>query len=115
LDAAGTNEGGPEAKSKLKHILQAISSPHTLVCGLGFFFGKYVLLFSSRDSAHNENSTGAQTFSVFSPSIIAGMGYKNEPAQLLSVGPYVSGDTQPKQLQWMELISYRLVHVLYRS
>ncbi|KAB5585769.1 permease of the major facilitator superfamily [Coniochaeta sp. 2T2.1] len=70
LDSAGTTE---HAKTSMKHVLIALCSPHTLGCGLGFFFG----------------NTTAQSFSVFSPSIIKAMGYTNTKAQLLSVGPYV--------------------------
>ncbi|KAH8801421.1 major facilitator superfamily domain-containing protein [Xylogone sp. PMI_703] len=71
VDSAGTTEQG---HTKLKHVILAMKSPHTLGCGLGFFFG----------------NTCAQTFSVFSPSIIAAMGYTDTKAQLLSVGPYVA-------------------------
>ncbi|RFU27613.1 hypothetical protein B7463_g8741, partial [Scytalidium lignicola] len=73
VDAAGTTEQG----TKLKHVLQAMKSPHTLGCGLGFFFA----------------NSCAQTFSVFSPLIIAAMGYTDTRAQLLSVGPYATAAT----------------------
>jgi hypothetical protein len=71
VDSAGTTEGG---RTRWKHVRQALTSIHVLVCGLGFFFG----------------NTAAQSFSVFAPSIIAAMGYSSTRAQLLSVGPYVS-------------------------
>jgi hypothetical protein len=91
LDAAGTSENS--AKTKWKHIWQAISSPHTLVCGLGFFFGKCVSPPPIISQTKMRYSTAAQTFSVFSPSIIAAMGYSSTRAQLLSVGPYVSSSS----------------------
>jgi hypothetical protein len=71
IDSAGTTESG---RTRWKHVRQALSSTHVLVCGLGFFFG----------------NTAAQSFSVFAPSIIRDMGYASTLAQLLSVGPYVS-------------------------
>ena len=37
VDAAGTDEHGT---TKLKHILQALKSPHVIGCGLGFCMGK---------------------------------------------------------------------------
>jgi hypothetical protein len=41
------------------------------------------------------DSTCGQSFSLFSPSIIHAMGYTDELAQLLSVGPYVHAPPQP--------------------
>lgn len=71
VDSAGTTEGG---RTRWKHVRQALLSTHVLACGVGFFLG----------------NTAAQSFSVFTPSIIAAMGYSSTRAQLLSVGPYVS-------------------------
>lgn len=48
LDSAGVTEQG---KTKFKHIIQALCSPHTLGCGLGFFFGKSVPPSSTRRSS----------------------------------------------------------------
>ncbi|KEF54916.1 uncharacterized protein A1O9_09359 [Exophiala aquamarina CBS 119918] len=69
VDSAGTAELG---KTSLKHIVQALKSPHVLGCAFGFYL----------------TNTVAQSVAVFVPSIIRGMGYSNETAQLLSVGPY---------------------------
>lgn len=40
IDAAGTNEGGG---TKLKHILQALTSPHVIGCSFSFVMAKLVL------------------------------------------------------------------------
>ncbi|KAL4795358.1 major facilitator superfamily domain-containing protein [Aspergillus venezuelensis] len=71
LDAAGTDE---HSRTTLRHIIQGLTNLPIVACALGFFFG----------------NTCAQSFSVFSPTIIAAMGYTAELAQLLSVGPNVA-------------------------
>ncbi|KAL4956290.1 major facilitator superfamily domain-containing protein [Aspergillus filifer] len=71
LDAAGTDE---YSRTRLRHVIQGMTNLPIVACALGFFFG----------------NTCAQSFSVFSPSIIAAMGYTDELAQLLSVGPNVA-------------------------
>ncbi|KEF60355.1 uncharacterized protein A1O9_01915 [Exophiala aquamarina CBS 119918] len=68
-DAVGTSERG---RTQFKHVWQALTSPHVIGCGFGFFL----------------SNTVAQAFGVFAPSIIRGMGYSSTDAQLLSVGPY---------------------------
>ncbi|KAL5341375.1 major facilitator superfamily domain-containing protein [Aspergillus crustosus] len=71
LDAAGTTE---HSRTRLRHVYQGLTTLPIVVSALGFFFG----------------NTCAQSFSLFSPSIIQAMGYTDELAQLLSVGPYVA-------------------------
>ncbi|KAL4750723.1 hypothetical protein BDW72DRAFT_213222 [Aspergillus terricola var. indicus] len=71
IDAAGTSE---HSRTRLRHIKQGLTQLPIVACALGFSFG----------------NTCAQSFSLFSPSIIQAMGYTDELAQLLSVGPYVA-------------------------
>ncbi|KAL4936769.1 hypothetical protein BDV06DRAFT_216414 [Aspergillus oleicola] len=71
LDAAGTDE---HSRTRLRHVIQGLTNLPIVACALGFFFG----------------NTCVQSFSLFSPSIISAMGYTDELAQLLSVGPYVA-------------------------
>ncbi|CEL09731.1 Putative Permease of the major facilitator superfamily [Aspergillus calidoustus] len=70
IDAAGTSE---HSRTRLRHVIQGLTTLPIVACAIGFFFG----------------NTCAQSFSLFSPSIIRAMGYTDELAQLLSVGPYV--------------------------
>ncbi|OJJ62819.1 hypothetical protein ASPSYDRAFT_86470 [Aspergillus sydowii CBS 593.65] len=71
IDAAGTSE---HSRTRMRHVMQGLTNLPIVACALGFFFG----------------NTCAQSFSLFSPSIIQAMGYTGELAQLLSVGPYVA-------------------------
>ncbi|KAE8369943.1 major facilitator superfamily domain-containing protein [Aspergillus caelatus] len=71
IDSAGTTE---HSRTTPRHIVQGLTTPPVVFCAFGFFFG----------------NTCAQSFSLFSPSIISAMGYTNELAQLLSVGPYAA-------------------------
>ncbi|KAL4909655.1 hypothetical protein BDW74DRAFT_186182 [Aspergillus multicolor] len=71
LDAAGTSE---HSRTTFRHVAQGLTTLPIVACALGFFFG----------------NTCAQSFSLFSPSIIRAMGYTDELAQLLSVGPYAA-------------------------
>ncbi|KAL2817646.1 major facilitator superfamily domain-containing protein [Aspergillus granulosus] len=70
IDAAGTGE---HRRTTLQDVRQGLTTLPIVACAIGFFFG----------------NTCAQSFSLFSPSIIGAMGYTDELAQLLSVGPYV--------------------------
>ncbi|KAL4762573.1 major facilitator superfamily domain-containing protein [Aspergillus foveolatus] len=63
VDAAGTSE---HSRTRLRHIKQGLTQLPIVAF------------------------TCAQSFSLFSPSIIQAMGYTDELAQLLSVGPYVA-------------------------
>ncbi|KAL6230590.1 hypothetical protein BDW75DRAFT_248543 [Aspergillus navahoensis] len=71
IDAAGTSEN---SRTRLRHVIQGLTNLPIVACALGFFFG----------------NTCAQSFSLFSPSIIHAMGYTDELAQLLSIGPYAA-------------------------
>ncbi|EIT74764.1 permease of the major facilitator [Aspergillus oryzae 100-8] len=71
IDSAGTTE---HSRTTFRHVVQGLTTPPIVFCALGFFFG----------------NTCAQSFSLFSPSIISAMGYTKELAQLLSVGPYAA-------------------------
>ncbi|GAB1199673.1 hypothetical protein APSETT444_009030 [Aspergillus pseudonomiae] len=71
IDSAGTTE---HSQTKFRHVVQGLTTPPVIFCAFGFFFG----------------NTCAQSFSLFSPSIISAMGYTKELAQLLSVGPYAA-------------------------
>ncbi|KAL4818466.1 major facilitator superfamily domain-containing protein [Aspergillus spinulosporus] len=70
IDAAGTSK---LSRTRLRRIKEGITQLPIVACALGFFFG----------------NTCAQSFSLFSPYTIQAMGYTDELAQLLSVGPYV--------------------------
>ncbi|KAL4778153.1 major facilitator superfamily domain-containing protein [Aspergillus varians] len=72
IDAAGTSE--KSRTTSLRHVVQGLTNLPIVASAFGFFFG----------------NTCAQSFSLFSPSIIRAMGYTDELAQLLSVGPYVA-------------------------
>ncbi|KAL2826340.1 major facilitator superfamily domain-containing protein [Aspergillus pseudoustus] len=70
-DTAGTTE---QPRTTLRDVKEGLTTLPIVACAIGFFFG----------------NTCAQSFSLFSPSIIGAMGYTDELAQLLSVGPYVA-------------------------
>ncbi|KAL2839894.1 major facilitator superfamily domain-containing protein [Aspergillus pseudodeflectus] len=61
-------------RTTLRDVREGLASLPVVACAIGFFFG----------------NTCAQSFSLFSPSILGAMGYSGELAQLLSVGPYVA-------------------------
>ncbi|KAE8350320.1 major facilitator superfamily domain-containing protein [Aspergillus coremiiformis] len=71
IDSAGTSE---HSRTKLRHVVQGLTTIPIVTCAFGFLFA----------------NTCVQSFSLFSPSIIHAMGYTNEVAQLLSVGPYAA-------------------------
>jgi hypothetical protein len=90
IDAAGTTE---HSRTRVRHVLQACTNTPILCSALGFFFGKYVsrqhfMIHYKITNSYCYN-TCAQSFSLFSSSIIKAMGYTSEVAQLLSGGPYV--------------------------
>ncbi|KAE8381297.1 major facilitator superfamily domain-containing protein [Aspergillus bertholletiae] len=71
IDSAGTTE---RSRTAFRHVVQGVTTLPMIFCAFGFLFG----------------NTCAQSFSLFSPSIISAMGYTKELAQLLSVGPYAA-------------------------
>ncbi|KAL3485277.1 major facilitator superfamily domain-containing protein [Aspergillus germanicus] len=71
VDEAAT---GHHQRTTLRDVRDGLTSLPIVACAIGFFFG----------------NTCAQSFSLFSPSIIGAIGYTDELAQLLSVGPYVA-------------------------
>ncbi|KAL3459359.1 major facilitator superfamily domain-containing protein [Aspergillus heterothallicus] len=71
VDPDGTSE---HTRTTLRDVRRGLTTLPIVACAIGFFFG----------------NTCAQSFSLFSPSIIGAMGYTDELAQLLSVGPYAA-------------------------
>jgi sugar phosphate permease len=89
LDAGGSTEVDVEDEKASWHWAKiALKAPQTYLSALIWFFLLVPLYVSScRISCDVDNTDRQQSFSLFLPSIIAGMGYRSTTAQLFTVPP----------------------------